>query len=180
MKVLPLEKKAKANLREVLEWVDVLIKALALFIIIYHWVFQISVVHGESMAPLFTSGDRLIVEKVSYHFQEIQPGDLVVFQNPRKISQEYLKRVYAGPSDHLEIREGQVYVNEKEVSFPGVRSSSSALKDRNLTLELAEYYVLGDNRPVSLDSRDFGPVPQGYIKGKVWMRFWPLSRWKFF
>lgn len=170
----------KRRLRQLAELGDTVLKALALFIIIYHWFFQISVVKGDSMSPLFSSGDRLIIEKVTYGFQAVKPGDLVVFWYPRDISKEYLKRVIAVPFDTVCIERGKVRVNGKEVSFPNVIEQDSSTKDIKQSLRSAEYFVLGDNRPISSDSRDFGPVPQGYIKGRVFLRFWPLTKWKFF
>lgn len=170
----------KNRWRKIKEWGDVFLKAVALFIILYHWVFQISVVQGDSMSPLFSTGDRLIIEKVSLWFYPIQQGDLVVFYYPRDLSKEYLKRVVAGPFDTLRIVDGKVEVNGKWVVFPEVQEQESSTKDQTQKLRSAEYFVLGDNRPLSSDSRDFGAIPQGYIKGRVFLRFWPLTKWRFF
>lgn len=132
------------------------------------------------MSPLFSTGDILIVEKLSLLFRPIQQGDLVVFLYPRDLSKEYLKRVIGCPLDTVEIKEGQVWVNGKKVFFSSEIEHCSSTKDGTRTLLTAEYFVMGDNRPVSQDSRDFGSVPQGYIKGRVFLRLWPLKQWTFF
>jgi signal peptidase I len=172
--------KKKKWIRRFWSFGDTFLKAVAFFIICYYWVFQVSVVQGNSMYPLFSTGDILIVDKLSLWFQPIQQGELVVFLYPRDLSKEYLKRVIGCPLDTVKIEDGQVWVNGKELSFPGEIEHQSSTKDGIRTLLTAEFFVMGDNRPVSQDSRDFGPVPQGYIKGRVFLRFWPLKQWTFF
>jgi len=136
-------------------------------------------VQGPSMMPLLEDGERIVVNKLVYHMGgEIHRGDVVVFWYPHDPSVSYIKRVAALPGDTVEVRDGDLYVNDKKVDEPYVRQE---FKDRQSSLpptaiKKGFYFVLGDHRNMSLDSRSWGEVPQKYIYGKALFRFWPVSK----
>ena len=134
-------------------------------------------VQGTSMEPLLHDGDRIVVNKLKYRFQAIERGDVVVFWYPRDPSVSFIKRVIALPGDTVDLRSGQVYVNERPLPEAylqeGYRDESSSPPIR---VEKGHYYVLGDHRRSSNDSRTWGEVPEKYIYGEAVFRFWPLAR----
>ncbi len=134
-------------------------------------------VQGTSMEPLLGDGDRIVVNKFVYRFQPIERADVVVFWYPRDPSVSFIKRIVGLPGDLVEIRAGRVFVNEKplpEGYLPeGFRDEGSRSPIR---VQKGHYFVLGDHRRSSNDSRTWGEVPQKYIYGEAVFRFWPLSR----
>ena len=134
-------------------------------------------VQGTSMEPRLGDGDRIVVNKFVYRFQPIERGDIVVFWYPRDPSVSFIKRIVGLPGDLVEIRAGHVFVNEKplpESYLPeGFRDEGSRSPIR---VHKGHYFVLGDHRRSSNDSRTWGEVPQKYIYGEAVFRFWPLSR----
>jgi signal peptidase I len=147
---------------------------VCLFLITY--VVQAFKVQGSSMAPLLRDGERILVNKFVYHFSPIERGDVVVFWYPEDPEVSFIKRVVALPGDRVEIRRGKVYVNRKLLTEPYVlpdradRRSHSAMDVRP-----GHYFVLGDNRQGSNDSRSWGLVPHRYIYGRAFLRVWPMS-----
>lgn len=134
-------------------------------------------VQGTSMEPLLQDGDRIVVNKFKYRFQPIERGDVVVFWYPRDPSVSFIKRIIALPGDTVDIRSGEVYVNDRPLPEAYLQegymdeSSHSAMR-----VEKGHYYVMGDHRRSSNDSRTWGEVPQKYIYGEAVFRFWPLGR----
>ena len=138
-------------------------------------IFQLSVVRGSSMAPRIHDGDRILVDPFSYLFGPVGRGDIVVLRYPLDPSIDYIKRVIGLPGDQIVLDSGRVWVNGEELQEPYVGSPDASAR---LVVDVlpAHYFVLGDNRPRSCDSRDFGQVPSGYVRGKVELRLWPLAR----
>ena len=132
-------------------------------------------VQGTSMLPLLHDGERIIVNKFVYRFAPIERGDVVVFWYPKDPSVSFIKRVIARPGDTVEIKRGVVFVNEQRVTETYVRAG---FKDDDSyppeEVKRGYYYVLGDHRNSSNDSRNWGQVPEKYIYGKAFFRFWPL------
>lgn len=154
---------------------DVLISIAASFLIIT-FVYQPVRVEGTSMQPELRDQDRLFINKFAYHFENITRGDVVVFHYPRDPSKSYIKRVIALPGDTLRIVDGQVFVNDKAVAEPYVPERYR--DDRSLPevmIPPSEYFVMGDHRSISSDSRDFGPVPRNLIYGKAAFVYWPAD-----
>jgi signal peptidase I len=134
-------------------------------------------VQGASMLPLLADNERIIVNKFVYRFQPIRRGDIVVFWYPRDPSVSFIKRVVGVSGDVVELRRGVLLVNGKRIEEPYVEARYQ--DDRSYPpVEVSEghYYVLGDHRRGSNDSRNWGEVPERYIYGKAWFRFWPLSK----
>lgn len=140
----------------------------------YALMFNFSVVRGSSMAPGIHDGDRILVDHLSYVFQRVQRGDIVVLRYPLDPSVDYIKRVVGLPGDEVVIENGHVWVNGQ------LLDESNIVPDRSSRLvtrvQSGCYFVLGDNRPNSSDSREFGAVPREYLRGRVDLRIWPIDR----
>jgi signal peptidase I len=134
-------------------------------------------VQGTSMLPLLEDGERIIVNKFIYRFHPIERGDVVVFWYPRDPAVSFIKRVVGLPGDTVEIRTGQLYVNgqivREDYLAPRFRDDDSMAPTK---VEKGYYFVLGDHRNSSNDSRSWGEVPEKYIYGRAVYRFWPLSK----
>ncbi|HEY0786591.1 MAG TPA: signal peptidase I, partial [Acidobacteriaceae bacterium] len=133
-------------------------------------------VEGTSMQPRLHDQDRLFINKFLYRFESISRGDVVVFHYPRDPAKSYIKRVIALPGDDLRIVDGRVYVNHVEVQegyveprYVDQRSVSEQVIPQD------EYWVMGDHRSISSDSRDFGAVPRELIYGKAAFIYWPAD-----
>ena len=146
----------------------------ALMVTIHMFVLQVSIVRGSSMEPCLLDGDRLVVDRVSYSMSEVERGDVVVLRNPRNHAIDFVKRVVGLPGDEVEMRDGDLFVNGEAVDHYGCIHDHHDLA--RLTVPSDNFFVLGDNRPVSCDSRDFGLVAKKLLKGRVRVRFWPLQR----
>jgi signal peptidase I len=144
-----------------------------LMVLVHVFVIQVSVVKGSSMEPCLQDGDRLVVDRVSYTMTEVGRGDVVVLRYPRNHSLDFVKRVVALPGDRVEMHDGTLYVNGAASDAYGCIHDHQELDE--LIVPDGSYFVLGDNRPISCDSRDFGLVPQDLLKGRVRARFWPLA-----
>lgn len=134
-------------------------------------------VQGTSMLPMLEDGERIIVNKFVYRFHAIDRGDVVVFWYPKDPSVSFIKRVIGMPDDTVELRNGVLYVNGQRLNegyvLPGFRDDESYPP---VTVKKGYYYVLGDHRNSSNDSRNWGEVPERYVYGKAFFRFWPLSK----
>ncbi len=152
----------------------------ALFLVLLHcFVVQISVVRGHSMEPSLWDGDRLLVDRVSYSIMDVGRFDVVVLRYPVDPSVDFVKRIVGLPGDRIRIQRGSILVNG--LALP---NAFKYVPDRAEMAEILvpddKYFVLGDNRPISCDSREFGLVPEAFLKGKVRARFWPPARARVF
>jgi signal peptidase I len=158
----------------VLLWIrDLVISAVAAALIIL-FLYQPVRVEGTSMLPRLEDSDRLFINKFVYHVSAIDRGDVVVFHYPRDPEKSYIKRVIALPGDDLRVDRGRVFVNGKLLREPYVPPEFQ--DDRSvaeMTLPPHEYYMMGDHRSISSDSRDFGPVERSLIYGKAVFVYWP-------
>jgi signal peptidase I len=143
--------------------------------------FQIARVDGQSMAPTLSNHDRLIVDKFMYHVASPRAGDIVMFYYPLNPDEAFVKRVIAAEGDTVRIAAGRVYVNDHPIDDSYV---ASAYRSRDNfgpeTVGAGYYFVLGDHRNDSSDSREWGLVPRKYIVGKVEARWWPLASARLF
>lgn len=137
------------------------------------------IVQGPSMQPTFHDDQFLIVSRVNYLLGDPERGDIVVFHYPGNIAEDYIKRVVGLPGDVVEIRDTQVLVNGEVQSEPYINEPCQPTRCQDVMWELGpdQYFVMGDNRNRSRDSRDFGPVQREYIVGEVLIRYWPPSDW---
>jgi signal peptidase I len=155
---------------------DFAIAAGILFLIVV-FLYQPVKVEGTSMAPELVDQERIFVNKFVYHFEGISRKDIVVFRYPKDPSKRYIKRVIGLPGDTVEIRRGVVFLNgarlDESYLVPEFRDKKSQTP---ITIEPGHYYVLGDHRNMSNDSRNWGVVPEEYIYGKAVFRYWPVSK----
>ena len=148
---------------------------ISAFIIVF--LYQPVKVEGTSMLPGLDDQERIFINKFVYNFEPIERGDVVVFRYPRDPSKSYIKRVIAVPGDSVRIEDGQVYVNGRRLREPYVPAEFA--DDRSVSdtaVPRGSYYLLGDHRSSSSDSRDFGPVSRRYIYGKAVFGYWPVDR----
>jgi signal peptidase I len=149
--------------------------SISLFIILF--LYQPVRVEGTSMLPQLKDQDRLFINKVAYRVGSIQRGDVVVFLYPHDHTKSYIKRVIAGPGDDIRIDHGMVYVNGQRLVENYV--PRRYIDDRSAPDTVVpehEYFMMGDHRSISSDSRDFGPVDQNLIYGKAAFVYWPLEQ----
>ncbi len=171
------ERPARSVRAPVSSWArDILLSVLvSAFIIVF--LYQPVRVEGTSMLPLLEDQDRLFINKMAYRVGEIQRGDVVVFLYPHDHQKSYIKRVIAGPGDDLRIDHGRVYVNGDPISewyVPGRYADDRSEPER--VIGPHEYFVMGDHRSISSDSRDFGPVDRSLIYGKAAFVYWPVDQ----
>lgn len=177
---------SKVALGFFLELIQVVAISLAIIIPVRYFLIQPFYVKGASMEPNFFDHEYLIIDELSYRFRIPSRGDIVVFHYPNDPKNYFIKRVIALPGETVEISGGQVKVYNDKNPNGIVLDENVYLDDvytsgtRTETLKTNEYFVLGDNRSSSLDSRYFGPVNKSAIVGRVWLRGWPLDRWKIF
>lgn len=164
---------------EIKDWIISILVAVVIAFVIRTFVVEPYLVEGPSMRPTLQSGERLVVNKFIYRFRAPERGEVLVFQYPRDLSRDFIKRVIAVPGDTIEIRNGMVYVNQQLINEPYILSKTRG------NYPLAEVpeghiFVMGDNRNNSEDSRfaDVGMVPFGLIKGKAMFVFWPFDNFK--
>ena len=148
---------------------------ISAFIIIF--LYQPVEVEGTSMLPGLQDQERIFVNKFVYKFEAIQRGDIVVFHYPLDPTKSYIKRVIGVPGDHIRIIDGQVYVNDQPLAESYVPSEYFDARSMfETTVPENSYFVLGDHRSMSNDSRDFGAVSQKYIFGKAVLVYWPVDK----
>ncbi|MBL9079386.1 MAG: signal peptidase I [Planctomycetes bacterium] len=152
--------------------VDAMLGA-TLMVLVHLFVIQVSVVKGTSMEPCLHDGDRLVVDRVSYSLGDVRRGDVVILRYPRNPEVDFVKRVVALPGDRVAMRDGVLIVNGEVADDYGCIPDHQVLAE--LTVPPGQFFVLGDNRPVSCDSRDFGLLDESLLKGRVRARFWPLA-----
>ena len=134
-------------------------------------------VEGTSMQPRLVDQERIFVNRFIYRFEDIHRGDIVVFWYPRDTSKSFIKRIVAVPGDIVEIRRGTVFVNGREVKEPYLKAEFRDRESYPRTIVPPhQYFVLGDHRNSSNDSRIWGFVPRDLIYGKAVFRYWPVSR----
>ncbi len=158
-------------------WIRDLIISLAISAFIIVFLYQPVKVEGTSMMPSLEDQERIFMNKFVYRLEPIERGDIVVFRYPRDPSKSYIKRVVAMAGDRIRIDGGQVYVNDEAVDEDYVPPAyTDARSMRELVVPPHCYFVLGDHRSMSNDSRDFGPVDQNYIYGKAVFGYWPMDK----
>jgi signal peptidase I len=170
----------------ILEFVQSIVLALSVFVLLYLFVAQPNEVKGSSMLPNFTNGEFLLTDKLSYQIGSPVRGDVVVFKAPQSEpcaadECEYIKRIIGVPGDKVMVKGGSVYLNGKLldqkflpsdfISDPGTFSQEGVEK----TVPSDQYLCFGDNRSHSRDGREFGPIKRDSIVGKAFFKYWPIN-----
>jgi signal peptidase I len=158
-------------------WVRDLVVSVSVSAFIIIFLYQPVRVEGTSMLPVLEDQDRLFINKMAYRVGDIHRGDVVVFQYPRDHEKSYIKRVIALPGDDLRIDHGQVYVNGSRIEERYVpKQFTDDRSQPEMMVPAQEYFVMGDHRSISSDSRDFGPVERELIYGKAAFVYWPMDQ----
>jgi signal peptidase I len=172
--IAPPHPKAGAVLRV---WIRDLVISIIISAFIVIFLYQPVKVEGTSMLPGLEDQERIFVNKFVYRLEPIARGDVVVFRYPRDVSKSYIKRVVALPGDRIRIDDGRVYVNNQWVTEDYVPIHFHDLRSYpEVTVPPRHYFVLGDHRSLSNDSREFGPVPDNLITGKAVFVYWPVAK----
>lgn len=160
----------------VILWVRDVLISVAASILIIMFLYQPVRVEGTSMLPRLEDRDRLFINKFVYHFEAIHRGDVVVFHYPRDPEKSYIKRVIAVPGDRLRIDRGEVYLNGRLLREPYVPEQYRDTKSMpEMIVPEDGYFMMGDHRSISSDSREFGPVDRDLIYGKAVFVYWPTK-----
>lgn len=161
------------------ETIQSIVIFLSLFVFIYFFAAQPHQVQGDSMLPNFTNNEYILTDKVTYRFGEPQRGDVVVFKAPNNPRRDYIKRVIALPGETIKLQDNQIFIDEQPLTENYLDSSERItggfyLKNNGTaSMQEGEYFVLGDNRDQSQDSRTWGAIEKNEIVGKVFFRYWP-------
>ncbi len=163
------------------EIIKIVVVALLIVIPIRYFIFQPFLVHGQSMEPNFGQNDYLFIDQISYRFRDPQRGEVIVFRYPQNPFHRYIKRIIGLPGETIEIKNGQIIISKQGFS-PQILNENDYLPS-NLTtpgriktqLNKDEYFVLGDNRNFSSDSRHWGSLKREYIIGRTFFRAWPFT-----
>ncbi|MGB9598557.1 MAG: signal peptidase I [Minisyncoccales bacterium] len=164
----------KNFLNFLLETLKSLILAGIIVLPIRLFIFQPFLVQGASMAPHFSTGDYLIVDEISFRFREPRRGEVIVFKYPVHPSQKFIKRVIGLPGETVEVKDGNIFINGK-ILKEDYLNNVLTFPTAKISLGPDEYFVLGDNRDSSLDSRVFGPLKRKYLVGRVLIK---VFSWK--
>ncbi len=158
-------------------WLRDLVISLAIAAFIVIFLYQPVKVEGTSMMPSLDDQERIFVNKFVYRLEPIQRGDIIVFRYPRDPSKSFIKRVIGVGGDRIRIKDGQTYVNDHPIREDYVPSSYMDERAyREITVPPNSYFVMGDHRCLSNDSRDFGPVKSSFIYGKAVFGYWPMEK----
>jgi signal peptidase I len=167
---------ARSLRNEIRVWTRDLLIAIGLALVIIVFLYQPVKVEGTSMAPLLSDQERIFINKFVYRFEPIQRRDVVVFWYPLDRSKSFIKRVIGLPGESVEIRQGIVYVNGHAISEPYVPPQYEDASDYGpIRVPKDSYFVMGDHRISSNDSRVFGSVPIEYIYGRAVFAYWPVD-----
>ena len=172
----------KRGTRQVIEWMVLIGAALLLALLIKAFLFQAFYIPSESMVPTLNKNDRVLVNKLSYKFHDVHRGDIVVFTAPpgeEDDIKDLVKRVIGLPGDDVAFKDGIVYINgsplDEKYLPEGTITSQTCNVPAQVNVPANSYWVMGDNRQASKDSRCFGAIPKGDIVGRVFFKMWPPS-----
>ncbi len=174
------EPQRRSSVRSAVEWVVIVVAALLASLLIKTFLLQAFYIPSDSMNPTLVQRDRVLVNKLSYHFHDVHRGDIVVFKRPPgeddpKIK-DLIKRVIGLPGDTIEGRDGQILIDGRALNEPYVAKNSPMNDFTPRKVPPGHFFVMGDNRGNSKDSRVFGPIAKSLIVGRAFIRVWPLSK----
>jgi signal peptidase I len=165
------------HLRALRTWIRDLFFSIAASLFIIVFVYQPVKVEGGSMEPELQDQERIFINKLAYRLEDIQRGDIIVFSYPRDPRKSFIKRVIGLPGDRVRVYDGKVYLNGRLIPEPYV--PEEYLDSRSypeIRVPADSYFVLGDHRSMSNDSREFGPVQRSFIYGKAVFGYWPMDK----
>jgi len=165
-----------------LDILEVIVFAVAIFLFIYLLVLQPHKIKGSSMEPNYHNGEYLLTDKLTYRFREPKRGEVIVFLAPGANGEEFIKRIIGLPNEDISIKDNSVYINNQKLTESYIpsdietRPGAFLKQDQEVKIPDGYYFVLGDNRTFSSDSRTWGFVKKEVIKGKAWVIYWPISK----
>ncbi|HEX2118808.1 MAG TPA: signal peptidase I [Acidimicrobiales bacterium] len=167
-----------SGLRNVVEWVAIAGGALLVAFLIKTFLLQAFYIPSLSMAPTLKVNDRVLVNKLSYDLHEINRGDIVVFESPPNEgsqTKDLIKRVIALPGETVEAHDGHIYIDGSELEEPYLGPDVTTQPFEKTTIPPDHYWVMGDNRPNSRDSRFYGAISESLVIGRAFVRVWPVT-----
>lgn len=170
----------------VLDFVETVVVSLAIFFVIYIFIAQPHQVNGHSMDPTMQTGEYLLTEKITYHLREPERGEIIVFKAPASAcigsGCDFIKRIIALPGETVKIVDGKFYVNGQALDESAYLATTTVTQpgaytadEREITLGADQYFVSGDNRANSADSRYWGPISKNAIIGRAFVAYWPFT-----
>ncbi|OGG03767.1 signal peptidase I [Candidatus Gottesmanbacteria bacterium RBG_16_52_11] len=173
----------KGAIGAMFDFLQGIVVILAIMVMVYLFLMSPQEINGQSMDPTFHNGEYILTNKVEYKVSDPQRGDIVIFKSPRNKDIDYIKRIIALPGETLRLQDGVFFINNlpldesKYLSADVVTYGGSYLREMaEVTVPGGEYFVVGDNRQHSSDSREFGPIPKEDFIGKAFFRYWPFAR----
>ena len=171
----------------IIDIVETIVVAAAIFVVVYLFLLQPHQVRGASMKPNFHDGEYILTDKISYRFGEPKRGDVIIFTSPTDSDVDFIKRIIGLPGEKVKISDGQVTIKNSEhkdgfvlqepyETLGPTAGGKEAPQNTEISIGENEYFVLGDNRLESFDSRSWGNLPKKNIIGKAWLRYWPLNK----
>lgn len=174
----------------IVDIIETVVVAAAIFVVVYLFLLQPHQVKGASMEPNFHDLEYILTDKITYRFSEPRRGDIIIFKAPPNPEIDFIKRIIALPGEKIEIKNSKItiYNSEKPGGFTlsepyeimePIIGGTRLPEGKIFEVPKDSYFVLGDNRTHSLDSREWGEVPKSAIIGKAWLRYWPISKFSF-
>lgn len=167
----------------VFDFLQGIVVILAIMVMIYLFIMSPQEINGQSMDPTFENGEYILTNKIEYKLVNPDRGDIVIFKSPRNKDIDYIKRVIGLPGETVALKSGVIYINGQaldESYYLGadvpIYGGSFLSDGAEIQVPDGEYFVMGDNRPHSSDSREFGPIPKEDFIGKAFLRYWPFKR----
>jgi len=170
--------KKSGALRAVAEVVVIVAAAFVVAMLVQAFIVKPFTIHQVSMQPTLLEGDRILLNRLSYHFRDPENGDIVVFHSPITEGEDLVKRVVAVAGDRVEIKDGSLFVNGERRVEPYLLEQGFRGELRETLVPEGMVFVMGDNRNNSGDSRYFGPIDKESIIGCAFCVYWPIGRWK--
>lgn len=165
----------------VLDFLETIVVALSIFVVVYLFIMQPHEIKGSSMEPNFQDKEYILTDKISFRIHSPNRGDVVIFKAPVNPDVDYIKRVIGLPGDRVKVQYGFVYVNGEKLNEYYLRDTTSLFSGSFMSegvevlVPEGKIFVMGDNRPHSSDSRQFGPVPISDVIGRAFIRYWPVT-----
>ena len=172
----------RRSIAAVFDFLQGIVVVLAIMVMIYLFVMSPQEISGASMEPNFHNGEYILTNKIAYKLGDPVRGDVVIFKSPRNKDIDYIKRVIGKPGDTVGLRNSAMYINGKKLGEPYLApdvyifGGSYLHEGAEMTIPRGLYFVMGDNRPHSSDSREFGPIPKEDFIGKAILRYWPFTK----
>lgn len=167
----------RSPLYSILEIVGIVVAAFVIAMLVQAFLFKPFTVHQVSMQPNLIEGDRILINRVIYHFRDPKPGEVIVFHSSVTKGEDLVKRVVAVAGDSVAIHDGALYVNGAKKDEPYLKEQNFSGDYPETIIPAGQFFVMGDNRNNSGDSRLFGPIGKDSVIGEAFVIYWPLGHW---